>query len=241
MVSIVIPAYNEEKRILPTLEAYKRDFKSPHELLVVINGTTDQTESVVRNFKKNNPSCFIEIVVIPEAIGKGGAIREGFSRAKGEIIGFVDADLATPVSFVHKMIALIDSRKLDGVIASRLKPGSVVHDRGALRSIAGRVFASLVRFITDLPYADTQCGAKFFTRSALSKMRPHLSASDMTIDVDLLLAAEQEQLTIFELPSEWYDRSSSAMLGSLSGFVKNSFTMFVNVISLQKKYSHHVR
>lgn len=238
MVSIVIPAYNEEKRILPTLEAYKEGLKIPHELIVVVNGTTDNTIGVVRSFIQKNPQYPVRVIQ-EEKLGKGLAVIKGLREAKGEIVGFIDADLATPISDTEKILTILSEKKVDGVIASRLKPGSIIHDRGALRLMAGKVFAAVVRFVTDLEFYDTQCGAKFFTRQGLSKILPHITAIDMTIDVDLLLASEKEGVNVYEMPSEWYDRSSSAMLGSFTGFIASSLRMFVNVIRLQKKYITH--
>lgn len=235
MISIVIPAFNEEKRISPTIEAYCSEFKEPFECIVVLNGCTDNTLGVVQSFDKKFPGK-LKIINISEAIGKGGAITRGFSEATGEIIGFVDADLATPVKDTIQLIAILRQKNVDGVIASRLYPGSQVHGRGILRTIVSKTFAAFTRFLFDISYKDTQCGAKFFTRSAITRMLPEITAKDMTIDVDLLMAAHKHHLKIIEVPTEWFDRSSSAMLGSASGFIKSSVKMFASLIRLQRKY-----
>lgn len=236
MISIVIPAYNEEKRISRTLESYLTQFSSkPFEILVVLNNCTDNTLGIVQAFQKKNPTI-VRFIDIQEAIGKGGAIIKGFQESKGEIIGFVDADLATPVSDVEKIIEMITLNQYDGVIASRLLKGSVVHDRGLLRSVVSRNFSGLVRFLFDFDYRDTQCGAKFFTRKLVTTMLPEITAHDMTIDVDLLLSARKHQARIKEIPTEWFDRSSSAFLGSPVDLVRQGAKMFFSLIKLKRKY-----
>lgn len=236
MLSLVIPAYNEEKRILRTLEAYTKALRIPHELIVVPNGCSDNTQALVQKFIDAHRENPIRSVVIPEAVGKGGAIRKGFSEAKGDVVGFVDADLATPVQDVLRLFQTLQNSHAHGVIASRLYPGSVVHGRGIVRGIASHAFASLVRFITDLDFRDTQCGAKLFTRESLTHILPELSANDMTIDVDLLLAARKHKLKIVEIPTEWFDRADSAQLGSPLGLLKSGIKMFFTLIRLQRKY-----
>jgi len=132
MLSIIIPAYNEEKRIGRTLENYANFFnsayKEDYEILVVLNGCEDGTLDVVRMYcKKYHQIKFIEY---KERIGKGGAIIEGFKHAKGKLIGFVDADMATkPHSFNNLILEMEDN---DGVIASRYLPGSVIITRQPL-------------------------------------------------------------------------------------------------------------
>lgn len=236
MLSLVIPAYNEEKRILRTLEAYTNALHMAYELIVVPNGCSDNTQALVQKFIDKHPESPIRSVVIPETVGKGGAIRKGFSEAKGDVIGFVDADLATPVQDVLRLFQTLQNSHAHGVIASRLYPGSVVHGRGIVRGIASHAFASLVRFITDLDFRDTQCGAKLFTRESLTHILAELSANDMTIDVDLLLAARKHKLKIVEIPTEWYDRADSAQLGSPLGLLKSGIKMFFTLIRLQRKY-----
>lgn len=237
MISIVIPAYNEEGRIERTLEAYVSQFKGPYELIVALNGCTDNTLGVVTDFSKKHATAPIRILEYKDAIGKGGALRKGFSEAKGEYIGFVDADLATPVKdFDMLCVYLREHSTVSGAIASRLKKGAVVHDRGIIRTVVSHVFAGLVRFITDLEYFDTQCGAKVFTKKALNQILPDLTASDMTIDVDLLLAAKKHDLQIEEIPTEWFDRSSSALLGSPLGLFSNGIKMFKSLLKLKRNY-----
>lgn len=235
MISIVIPAYNEEKRISRTLEAYMTQFhRKPFEILVVLNNCSDNTLKVVQ--AAQDKYSMVRFIDIKEAIGKGGAIIKGFQEVKGGIIGFVDADLATPVADVEKMIDILSSTSQDGVIASRLVHGSVVHDRGILRTVVSKCFSGLVRFIFDFDFRDTQCGAKFFTKQALQNILPLITATDMTIDVDLLLASQKKNLHVKEVPTEWFDRSSSALLGSPLKILVQGVKMFFSLIRLQRKY-----
>jgi glycosyltransferase involved in cell wall biosynthesis len=235
MISIVIPAYNEEKRIQRTLRSYIQEFKQPFECIIVLNGCTDRTVDIVRPFEQKYPKIF-KVIEVKEAIGKGGAIRKGFAESRGEYIGFVDADLATPVNDVSRLLNYLQTKKVDGVIASRLLAGSKVHERGIIRKWVSKIFSFLVRFIFDFEFRDTQCGAKFFTQRAVQLILPLLSAHDMTIDVDILLACKTTKMQVTEMPSEWYDRSSSALLGSPFGLIKNGAKMFFSLLTLQRKY-----
>jgi len=234
MISIIIPAYNEEKRISDTLETYAASFAEDTEILVVLNGCKDNTEAVVKKYSERHPNV-IRSITLSDA-GKGLAIQKGFQEARGDIIGFVDADLATPIHEIKQMITILENEKIEGIIASRLLKGAVIHDRGFVRTIVSKKFAFLTRLLVDLPYADTQCGAKFFTRKAVQAMLPLLTAKDMTIDVDILLALHKKEMIVKEKPTEWYDKKNSSVFKSPLGLITNGYKMFLSLIALQRKY-----
>src|SRR4029453_1730261 len=139
-LSFVIPAYNEEERLEPMLRAYASALHGQDELIVVVNSSTDPTPPVARRGALDHAS--IQLVEIREKIGKGGGVRAGFARSTGAIVGFADADLATPpLEFMRLVEAMADA---DGAIASRWAPGAKVYGRTWLRTLASRVFAGLV-------------------------------------------------------------------------------------------------
>ena len=189
-LSIIIPAYNEEKRIGKTLEAYSVFFekirkaeKIEYEIFIVINNTKDKTEQVVQSFRKKNKKI---IYINLEKGGKGYAITEGFKNAlkrKNDFIGFVDADLATfPDQF---FLLLKNIEGYDATIASRALPESKVYT-SLKRRITSRGFNFVVRSLLFLPYKDTQCGAKLFRREPAKLIAENKSLAQWAFDVQIL-------------------------------------------------------
>src|SRR3989338_2251080 len=214
-VSIIIPAYNEEKRIGKTLEEYLKYFdklvnegKLDYEILVVINNTTDRTEEIVSRFAwKNKRLKYLNL----KPGGKGFAVIGGFKDAlkrDNDLIGFVDADMATYPEEYYKLIKNIG--RCGGVIASRYLKGSVIKPLPSFqRLIAKWMFNTLTRAILFLPYRDTQCGAKIFKRQSVEKILPKLTMSQWAFDVELLYLFKKENLKINEAATEWYDKEYS--------------------------------
>src|SRR3989344_9111385 len=142
-ISIVIPAYNEEKRIKKTVESYISHFKKyNYELIIIPNGCKDKTEDIVKRFSQKYPQ--IKYKIIKEALGKGEAVKQGFIIAKGDLIGFVDADNSTKPKYFEDLIKNIGD--YDCIIASRYIKGSILKPKQKLpRIIASRAFNFLVR------------------------------------------------------------------------------------------------
>ncbi len=216
-ISIVIPAYNEEKRIGGTLENYTKYFNSlfknknlDYEIIVVINNTTDRTKEIVKkNKKKNKKIRYLNL----KPGGKGYAVIEGFKDAlkrNSDLIGFVDADMATSPKEYFKLIENIKNH--DGVIASRYLNGSVIEPKPTIqRKIAKWMFNSLVRALLFLPYRDTQCGAKIFKRKAVEQIINNLTMSKWAFDVDLLYEMGKKGFKIVEIPTKWFDKEYSTI------------------------------
>lgn len=230
---IIIPAYNEEMRIGATLEAYVAHFRHagwPHfAILVVLNGCRDRTRDVVERVAVDRPE--IGLVEFPAPIGKGGAIRAGFDRIEeAELIGFVDADMATPPEAFHQLLPPL--REYDAVIASRWLPESRVECQPFRRRLASRVFHAIVWALLGLPFRDTQCGAKVLRREALLAVRRELFIADMAFDVNLLFLLRRAGFRILEHPTTWIDRR-----GSKVRLLRTSLAMFLSVVRLRLIYS----
>jgi len=211
-LSIIIPAKDEEKRIGRTLEEYSSFFgKIPnldYEILVMINNTTDNTKGVVNQIakKNNNLKCF-------ELPGKGKryAIMEGFKEAlksDGDLIGFVDADLATPSESFFRLIESMNGK--DVAIASRAHPESVVRT-SLKRKIFSVGFNFGVRALLQLPIKDTQCGAKLFTRQAVKEILKDPPYSQWAFDVEVLYDLRKKKFSISEVPTVWEDKANSKL------------------------------
>jgi glycosyltransferase involved in cell wall biosynthesis len=232
-LSIIIPAYNEEARIRPTLDAYTSYFGARYgndvELVVVVNGSRDRTEDVVRAIAKKIPQ--VKFIVEPRAIGKGGAIMRGFEMATGELVGFVDADNATLPEVYNELVEHIGDA--GAIIASRYIPGAKVSPRQPLnRRIASRIFNTLVRLLFKLPISDTQCGAKLIRADAMRAAMPHLGLTRWAFDVDLLFQLRRLGYRITEVPTTWSDRG-----GSKLKIGRTSFEMFMAICRLRMLYS----
>ncbi len=234
-LSIVIPAYNEEERIGETLAKYWSYFgeseKYPEvEFVIVINGSTDNTAGIVKAFAAAHPKR-VRYIDIPEEIGKGGAIHRGFAAARGDLVGFVDADAATsPAEFAKVVTA---AQEYDGAIASRWKRGSEVINRSIARNLASWGFRMVVRLLFWFPYMDTQCGAKVFSRKVVQTILPELRVNNMATDVEMLQRCRRHQFAILEVPTRWVDKSGSAFLGSPFSFFKSAWQMFFILLSIR--------
>src|SRR6266404_8950707 len=166
---LLIPAYNEERRIEPVLHEYASYFEKQYHgnfrLVVVLNGCKDNTLGVVQGVAREYPS--ISALDFPEPIGKGGALIEGLKLAPtADLVGYVDADGASPPQAFHALVKLID--KADCVIGSRWLPGAVLHQaQPRLRRFTSRCFHLVVEAFFRMHIKDTQCPCKVMRRTAV--------------------------------------------------------------------------
>lgn len=234
-LSIIIPAYNEEKRIEKTLRAYYAFFavqsEYQTELLVVLNGCKDQTLSIVQAMQ-HEYGLSIRYLDLKKA-GKGFAIKNGFLDAlsrDNDLIGFVDADMATRPEYFFDLV--IQCQNYDGVIASRYMPESKLYPpRPFIKRWGSRiVYESLVRFLFGLTYYDFQCGAKLFKRVVIEKIAPLLTVQQWAFDVELLYLCKKYCFSIKEIPTTWYDQDHSKLS------IKSGFRMLANLFSLRLRH-----
>jgi glycosyltransferase involved in cell wall biosynthesis len=237
---IVIPAHNEEKRIGRTLKAFTEYYASikgvKTTLLVVINNTQDNTKEVVRNFIKRG-KVKVKMLVLEKG-GKGYAVIEGFKEAltyNYDLIGFVDADLATSPDSFDVLRKNIYNR--EGAIASRYLPQSQCHPPLTIRrAIIGKAFNLFARLLLHLPQTDTQCGAKLFTKKATKLIVQKVKMTQWAFDIELLYECKAQGLKIKELPTTWVD-----IEGSKVRLIKTSLQMFFAVLQLRIKKSPYAR
>lgn len=202
-LSIVIPAYNEEKRLPATLDriaAWVERAPLPVvEILVVDDGSRDGTAALVE--KRGGA---VRLVRNPGNRGKGYAVRNGMLAAKGEWILSTDADLSAPIEELGKLIDA--SRREQAVVAI----GSRALDRGLvkvhqpmMRELSGRAFNVVMRAVTGLPFRDTQCGFKLFRQDAAQSIFSRQIEEGFSFDVEDLLIAQTLGLRSIEVPVEW--------------------------------------
>jgi glycosyltransferase involved in cell wall biosynthesis len=207
----VIPAYNEEDRIGPTLEQYSAVLSTmakPWEIIVVMDGIRDGTEKVVDSFADHR----VRKLVFREKLGKGGAVVVGLKAARYNYFGYVDADGSVPPHDIAKMIGFLD--QYDCVIASRwLKDSRIIRREPVFNAVAGRFYNFLVRSILFLQIRDTQCGAKFL-RSEIGRqalMNMNIGFTNRAFEISLLYHVRKMGGKMFEVPVEWSHDDRSRM------------------------------
>lgn len=219
-LSIVIPAYNEEKRITKTLEDYYDFFNKKlgknFEIIIVVNNSKDNTIKIAEDFaekinKKNQETKNkeqIKVLNYPYFIGKGGAVMRGFEHANAEYIGFTDADNSTTPENFFKLIQNI--KNAEGIIASRrIKGAKITPPRKLSQNISSFIFNKVVRILFNLKYKDTQCGAKLFKKSTAYFLAKNYTENAWGFDVDLLYLCRKTKRKIIEYPIIWTDAEGS--------------------------------
>ncbi len=229
-LSLIFPAYNEGKRILPVLENYylflKDRLRKDFEMIIIPNNCSDNTAKIVKNFCHNKrEASFFEIKGYS---GKGGAVMRGFELAKGDLIGFVDADKSTSSGEFYKLYKNIGN--YDGIIASRrIKGAKVIPKRSFSKSISSLGFNLVVRILFRLGYKDTQCGAKLFKKEVAKYLIKNLKEKGWIFDVDVLNLCKKKRYKIKEIPIIWIDDDGSHIgnwegIKSLLNVIRYKFT-----------------
>jgi dolichyl-phosphate beta-glucosyltransferase len=202
-LSIIIPAYNEERRLpanLKRLDEYVRAADREIEVLVVENGSTDRTADVVTEHVQHMPYLRLLRVAKP---GKGGAVRAGMLAARGDHLMFCDADFSMPIGEIDKFTALLDVG-VPIVIASREMATSERHNEPAARHVMGRFFNRLVQILVVHGMDDTQCGFKAFQRPVARDLFSLQRILGWGFDVEILYLARRRGYRVQQLAIDWY-------------------------------------
>lgn len=204
MYSIVIPAYNESARLGATLEkvlAYAHAQAWDAEVIVVNDGSRDNTADIVRTIASKDPS--LRLVENPGNRGKGYSVRNGMLNARGRVVLFSDADLSSPIEEAPKLLQALDGGA-DIAIGSRwLRAETQTQRQPLYRQIFGRVFNLLLRVILGLQFKDTQCGFKAFKRSAVEAIFPLQKIERWGFDPEILFLARKFGFKVQEIPVAW--------------------------------------
>jgi dolichyl-phosphate beta-glucosyltransferase len=211
-LSVVIPAYNEARRIGPSLRRVKDYLEACYgaggfEIIVVDDGSQDRTAAVVDQFAAG--ASEVSLIRLPHNRGKGAAVRAGMLAASGEAVLVSDADCSTPIEEVDGALTLL-AEGTDVVIGSRAVVGSRLLVRQTrLRESLGRLFNLLLRTCLPIPYRDTQCGFKLFRREAARAVFQRAQIDGFAFDVEALLLARQLGYTVREMPVRWINDPES--------------------------------
>lgn len=221
-LSIIIPVYNEEKRIGKTLIELAKFIKQKNiapEVIVVDDGSSDHTPILLERFKN-----LIKIITVNPNRGKGNAIRLGVLEAKGQKILFMDADLATPLFEIERF--LDEFKESDNIlIGSR---SSSQAKRTPFRAFAGFVFKLVCDFILSLPQEDTQCGFKLFSRQAAKDLFSQAKINRWGFDIEILYLAKKSNYIVRELPVAWEDKP-----GSTVRMFRDTYLMIKDLIKIR--------
>jgi glycosyltransferase involved in cell wall biosynthesis len=210
--SIVIPVYNESARIPAALASVVGCIRARGwnaEVLVVNDGSTDSTAQVVRAFAQTAPE--VRLLENPGNRGKGYSVRSGMLQARGHVVLFTDADLSAPIEEADRLFAAI-KQGADIAIGSRwLQSDRQTQRQPLYRQFFGRCFNAVTRFIMRLPYADTQCGFKAFTRQAAQTVFQLQTIERWGFDPEILFIALKRDFWIIEVPVSWAHDERSRM------------------------------
>ena len=227
LLTLVIPAYNEEERLpvtLPQVADFVHQQSYTTEVIVVNNNSKDRTRAIADEFAAEMP--FMRVIDEPTQ-GKGAAVRTGVLASRGEYIFLADADFSMPVGEVNKFLPP-NLGEYDVAIGSREAKGAVRYEEPEYRHLMGRVFNFIVRIIAVPGFQDTQAGFKCFRRKAALDVFPDQTIDGWAFDVEVLFIALKRGHKVVEVPIDWYYMANSRI-----NPVKDSIDMALQVLKIR--------
>ena len=206
-LSIVIPAFNEKDRIVPTIGAFAAHLSGHDlawELIIADDGSTDHTKALVELLDHAN----IRVLDAPGNLGKGAAVRRGVRAARGKHVLFADADCSTPAEELDRLWMEVRAGA-DVAIGSRAAGGAQVANRSPLRRTLTAGLRLLVKAGLRVPVQDTQCGFKLFKADAAQRLFQDQTVDGFSFDLEILFLARRYGMTIAEVPVSWFDAPGS--------------------------------
>jgi dolichyl-phosphate beta-glucosyltransferase len=231
-LSIVVPAYNEEERLVLSLGkigSYLDAAAIDAEILVVDDGSKDRTAELATKALAGRRG---RVVANGENRGKGYSVRHGVLEAHGRFVLVTDADLSTSIEDYAKLAAVMRDRDLDVVIGSRALPDSNVEIRqNWLRQTMGRSFNVIIRSLTGLPFRDTQCGFKLLDRERVKPLVEKMVVDGFAFDVELLFLCARFGLSVADVPVTWRNAT-----GSKVSIVGDPLVMIADVLRVRWRF-----
>ncbi|MBN1317383.1 MAG: glycosyltransferase family 2 protein [Anaerolineales bacterium] len=240
LLSIIIPAHNEENRLpesLDKINAFLSQQTYTCEIIVVENGSSDDTIGVVERFAAEKP--YIKLIVV-DTRGKGLAVKSGMLAAQGDFRFICDTDLSMPIEEIAKFLpadrgAGTCLESFDVAIGSREAFGAVRYDEPWHRHFMGRVLNAIIKIFAVRGFEDTQCGFKMFSRAAAEDLFRVQTLSGIGFDIELLFVAKKRGYTILEIPINWYFNPDSRMR-----LVRDSLTALLEIYKIRRNWRNGV-
>lgn len=208
LLSIVIPTYNEEERIVPTIGAiasHVSDLQFPWELIIADDGSKDKTVQLVEELGLVNA----RLLKAPRNGGKGSAVQRGMLAAAGEYILFTDADNSTPIEETSKLLHKLRDEGYDVAVGSRAATGAEETNKSFKRRVLSNGLRWIVKNIFRIGVRDTQCGFKMYTQDAAKKLHSTQTLMGFSFDLEILYLASKFGYRIAEIPVTWIDAPGS--------------------------------
>lgn len=227
-ISIIIPAYNEERRIGTTLErivSYMEEKGNDYEIIVVDDGSSDKTLAIAECFRRKG----VRTVKYGRNRGKGYAVRHGMLEAEKSLVLFSDADLSTPIEELENLAARILAGEAQVAIGSRAISGARIEvSQPAYRVAMGKTFNLLVRMVAIGGVHDTQCGFKLFTRAAAQEIFRRQRLYGYGFDVEILAIARRLEYRVVEVPVHWINSAETKV-----DVFRDSAAMFFDLFKIR--------
>jgi len=234
-ISIIIPAYNEEKRIEKTLSRvleYSKKNLSVYEIIIVDDGSKDKTREVVGRFEEYG----VRVLSNERNFGKGYSVKKGIQNARMEYILFIDADLSTPIEEERLLRSELD-QGADGAIGSRrIASSHLLQKQPFHRRCMGFIFVRLTSLLLGLPYSDYLCGFKMFKSTSAKKLAEKQLLNRYSFDAELLYLAKKLKLQVREVGVLWEDKAGSTVRPLQDSFISFGELIKVRINNLQGKY-----
>jgi dolichyl-phosphate beta-glucosyltransferase len=212
-LAVVVPAYNEEPRILPTLQRIREYLQGQTyswAVTIVSDGSTDQTNSIVATFCAANPR--FSLLAYEPNHGKGYAVRRGMLEAEGQLMLFSDADLAAPIEEIEKLLERMTPETAVAIGSRPLKESALEIHQPFYREMLGRASNMLIQVMGVPGIHDTQCGFKLFTKDASQKIFSRCKLDGFSFDFEALMIARDLGLRIEEVPIRWAHQEGSKVV-----------------------------
>ncbi len=234
-LSVIIPVFNEERVVVDTIrrvDAYRRVKHQFWEILIVDDGSSDRTASLVRDFIASEKLPDIRLISYAKNRGKGAAVRQGMLEARGEHMLLTDADLSSPIKEVDKLLSVIQQGS-DIAIGSRAKKlwGSDTH-QSFRRALSSRIFNFFVQFLVLPGIKDSQCGFKCFKKNAAQELFSVQKLEGFSFDVEILYLARKKGYKVTEVPVMWSQGKDSKV-----SVLRDSFRMLGDLFRIKKIHS----
>lgn len=232
-LSVIVPAYNEERRLPPTLIEmidYLEARAKNYEIIVVDDGSRDGTCEMVKKFERIRSR--VRLIRSPNNYGKGHAVRMGVLNAKGARILFADADGASPIQELDRLERALDSGHQIAIGSRALTDKDTVVSTRWYRKYLGRMFNYCVNFILLPGIADTQCGFKLFTNQVARFLFENQRSDGFSFDVEILYLAGKAEIKIAEVPINWTN-----IPGSKVNLILDALKMFKDIFVFKVRHS----